>query len=100
MHLRILGTRGNIDVSSRGHVKHSGILIDGGLLLDCGEKEYLKYRPRWIFITHLHSDHAAIEGADIPKDTLIFAPEPSRLLPTIRVASSFTECIIITHFGA
>ena len=88
MRLRILGTRGNIEVSAPGHVKHSGILIDDHLLLDVGEKEYLKYRPRWIFITHLHSDHMALEAGDIPKRVSIYAPESSRSIPTAQIVSS------------
>jgi hypothetical protein len=86
--LRILGTRGNIDVSAPGYVKHYGILVDDRLLLDAGEKEYLDYRPRWIFITHEHSDHMALKSADIPKRVSIYAPETSHSIPTARIVSS------------
>jgi ribonuclease BN (tRNA processing enzyme) len=86
--LRILGTRGNIQISAPGHVKHSGILIDNRLLLDVGEKEYLNYRPRWIFITHLHSDHMAVEAGANLKRVLIYAPESSRLIPKAEIVSS------------
>jgi len=61
MRITILGSRGNIEAKARRHSKHSGILIDRFLLLDVGEKAYLKVRPKYIFITHLHSDHAAIQ---------------------------------------
>ena len=74
MRLRILGTRGNIEVSVPRHLQHSGILIDTGLLLDIGEREYLNYRPQWIFVTHLHSDHMALQPGDIPKGVL-YVPE-------------------------
>jgi hypothetical protein len=88
--LTILGTRGNIDVSAPGHFKHSGILVDDRLLLDAGEKEYMKYHPRWIFITHLHSDHMALEAKDVPKSASIFAPQTSPLIPAMQIVSSRT----------
>lgn len=58
MKIKILGTRGEIEESLPYHSKHSGVLIDGKLLLDLGEKEFLRYKPKWTFITHLHPDHA------------------------------------------
>jgi ribonuclease BN (tRNA processing enzyme) len=83
--IRILGSRGNIETSARGYIRHSGILVDDRMLLDVGEKDYLDYRPRWIFITHLHSDHASLESDDIPKGVSVYAPETSRLIPGIQV---------------
>lgn len=58
MEVKILGTKGEIDQSLPRHSKQSGILIDRVLLLDLGEKQYLKCHPKWILITHLHPDHA------------------------------------------
>jgi glyoxylase-like metal-dependent hydrolase (beta-lactamase superfamily II) len=58
MKIKILGTRGEIKESLPYYSKRSGILIDNQLLLDLGEKEFLKYNPKWIVITHLHPDHA------------------------------------------
>jgi len=87
MRLGILGTRGKTKVSVRRHLKHSGILIDERVLLDIGEKEYLDYRPKWIFITHLHSDHMALNAGDIPQSLPVYAPEASRLLPSIHIVS-------------
>jgi len=58
MKVKILGTRGEIEESLPKHSKHSGVLVDGKLLFDLGEKEFLKYHPKHIFITHLHPDHA------------------------------------------
>jgi ribonuclease BN (tRNA processing enzyme) len=58
MKLKILGTRGEIPQSSAYHSKHSGLLIDGKLLFDLGEKTFLNYKPKAIFLTHLHPDHA------------------------------------------
>lgn len=84
MNLKILGTRGEVKESAPRHSKHSGVLIDGQILLDLGEKEYLDYRPKAIFITHLHPDHAffilgkATGTAPIgpaPIDVPIYAPE-------------------------
>jgi len=58
MEIRILGTRGEIEKSCAYHSKHSGVLIDKKILLDIGEEGFLKYKPKYIFITHLHPDHA------------------------------------------
>ena len=58
MNLKILGTKGEIDKSLPRHSKKSGVLIGDELLIDIGEKQYLKYCPKWILITHLHPDHA------------------------------------------
>lgn len=79
MDVRILGTRGEIKASARGHRNHSGVLVDGTLLFDVGEKKFLKSRPRAVFITHLHPDHAAFirEPFTIPPRTPVYAPERS-----------------------
>lgn len=76
MDVKILGSRANTKLSSPKHMKHSGVLVDDKILLDLGEEEYLNYKPDYIFITHLHPDHAYfvennIENIKIP----IFAPE-------------------------
>lgn len=79
MHLKILGTRGEIEASLPRHSKKSGVLIDDILLLDLGEKQYLKYDPKWILITHLHPDHAYFMRRGKEEHPLteaeIFAPE-------------------------
>ena len=69
MRVTVLGSRGNIRPSAPGHAKHSGMLVDCELLLDLGEAGYLDYRPRHIFITHLHSDHAVfMKESAVPFD--------------------------------
>lgn len=78
MKITILGTRGEIDTSSPYHSKHSGVLINDDLLLDCGEQSFLKHNPRWIVITHLHPDHAFFVRS--PRDNIkinvpLYAPE-------------------------
>jgi ribonuclease BN (tRNA processing enzyme) len=78
MKIHILGTRGEIDASTPYHSRHSGILIDNKLLFDLGEKEFLAYKPKLIFLTHLHPDHAYFVRAkqDFPQtQTPIYAPE-------------------------
>jgi len=85
--ITILGTRGNVETVAPRYSKHSGLLVDEFILFDVGEKEYLKLRPKYVFITHLHPDHAAIKADDVPEGTLIFAPEPSSKLSMIRVIS-------------
>jgi ribonuclease BN (tRNA processing enzyme) len=93
--MRILGTRGNVEKFAPKYFKHSGILIDDRLLLDVGEKQFLKYRPRWIFITHLHPDHAALNAGDIPKDIPVYAPEISRILPGAQMVS---EAVVVGSY--
>lgn len=77
MEIKVLGTRGEIEPSVPYHSRHSGVLINGQLLVDVGEKEFLQYDPRWIIISHLHADHAyfARRESDPIKKAKIFAPE-------------------------
>jgi glyoxylase-like metal-dependent hydrolase (beta-lactamase superfamily II) len=71
MRISILGTRHNVTASVPKYTRHSGILVDGRLLLDLGDATYLKYRPRYIFITHLHSDHAVFLTTSVRPNTKI-----------------------------
>jgi ribonuclease BN (tRNA processing enzyme) len=89
--LEILGTRGNIPRSAPAHARHSGILVDSRILLDLGEVAYLRYRPQHIFITHLHSDHAAFQQTDLQTDAVMYVPEASRKVPAARVVSRAVE---------
>lgn len=77
-----MGTKGEIKKSVARHCKKSGILIDGKLLLDLGEKSFLKYDPKWILITHLHPDHAYFVRRgqqEFPQTKAdLFAPEKSK----------------------
>jgi len=77
MIIKILGTRGEIDSSAPYHSRHSGVLIDDQILLDCGEVEFLEYDPKYILITHLHPDHAFFvrSGQNQPVEIPIYAPE-------------------------
>ncbi|HEY9225208.1 MAG TPA: MBL fold metallo-hydrolase [Gemmatimonadaceae bacterium] len=101
MKVEILGARGNIPLRAPRYTRHSGVLIDGTILLDLGEPSYVRRRPRWIFITHLHPDHAALGAASVitseARDSLfatgekdhvsaaLYLPERSRLAPAARV---------------
>ena len=75
MKLRILGTRGEIKSSAPRHSKHSGVLIDGKLMLDVGEKEFLDLKPGCVFITHLHPDHAFFINDSYDYNIEFYAPE-------------------------
>jgi ribonuclease BN (tRNA processing enzyme) len=78
MRIRILGTRGEIEQTAPYHSKHSGVLIDDRLLVDCGEREFLDRAPGAVLITHLHPDHAYFvrAGAERPPAAIpIYAPE-------------------------
>ncbi len=75
MNFKVLGTRGEVKESAPRHSKHSGVLIDGQILLDLGEKEYLDCRPKAVFITHLHPDHAFFIREPAPIDVPVYAPE-------------------------
>jgi ribonuclease BN (tRNA processing enzyme) len=92
MRLKILGTRGNILPSAPRYARHSGILVDSRILLDLGEAAFLRYRPRHIFITHLHHDHAAFPRTRAVTGAEIFLPEPAPGLPAGRVVSGPVRC--------
>jgi len=84
MHIKFLGTRGEVDSSAPMHKKHSGILIDG-ILFDVGEKEFLDLKPKEIFCTHLHPDHAFWIGTKEEPPPHFFYPENIKLLEPIKV---------------
>lgn len=79
MHLKLLGTKGEMEESHPRHKKQSGILIEKNLLLDLGDKKYLKYNPKWILLSHLHPDHAYFVRRgkeEIPvTDAALYGPE-------------------------
>jgi len=93
MKIKILGTRGEIEPTLPKHSQHSGVLIDDKLMFDLGEKEYLKYKPKAIFITHLHPDHAffVIKPEEIKINIPIFAPEKLKNGPEIKIINKKTE---------
>ncbi|MEK7612647.1 MAG: MBL fold metallo-hydrolase [Patescibacteria group bacterium] len=76
MNIRILGTRGEIPLSAPRHRNHSGMLVDDTILFDLGERKFLDYDPKAIFITHLHPDHAAFVRTQFMLPHVpIYAPE-------------------------
>lgn len=77
MKIKVLGTRGEIEESAPYHSKQSGLLLDSKILLDIGDKRFLKYKPKFILITHLHPDHAYfVRHHEKPKINVpIYAPE-------------------------
>ncbi|MBD3230034.1 MAG: MBL fold metallo-hydrolase [Candidatus Lokiarchaeota archaeon] len=86
MKIVILGSKGEHDKSAPKHSKKSGILIDDKILFDLGEDEYLKHDPDYIFITHLHPDHAFfikddIEGIKAP----VYSPEQTNKINSLNV---------------
>lgn len=101
MRIKILGTRGEIKPSAPRHSNHSGVLVDGKLMFDLGEKKFLREAPQAIFITHLHHDHAyflrlphpsspSLRGR-IKEGVRIFAPEPHENYPQIKIISKPTK---------
>lgn len=78
MRVQILGTRGEISASAPRHRLHSGILVDGKVICDLGERAFLRFKPLAIFLTHLHPDHAAFvrEPFEV-KRIPVYAPERS-----------------------
>jgi glyoxylase-like metal-dependent hydrolase (beta-lactamase superfamily II) len=87
MRITILGTRGNVKASAPKHARHSGVLVDGLLLLDLGEVAYLGHRVRHVFITHLHLDHAAFMASRLRPNADVFVPEATSRFPEARVLS-------------
>jgi phosphoribosyl 1,2-cyclic phosphodiesterase len=74
MKLTFLGTRGNIEVKSRRHRRHSALLIQLGdrrIMVDCGADwlgRMTGLAPDAIVLTHAHADHAEClrQGAPCP----------------------------------
>ncbi len=87
MRIKVLGTRGEIEQSAPRHSRHSGALLDGRLLFDLGEKEFLQTRPRRVFITHLHPDHAFFIRRPEPLGLPVFAPEAWTGRPEVKAFS-------------
>ncbi len=97
MKIKILGTRGEIDLSAPRHSRHSGLLVDGKLLFDLGEKEFLATKPRRIFITHLHPDHAFFVREPGRLGVPVFAPETWTGFPEVEIFPgelTFGGCVI------
>ena len=61
--LRFLGTRGEIELRTERHRRHSVLMVSAGgnqVLVDCGadwRDELERLRPRAIVVTHAHPDH-------------------------------------------
>ena len=74
LELEFLGTRGEIDIHSRRHRRHSALLIrynDASIMVDCGADwlhRLSAIAPTAIVLTHAHPDHAwgLAEGARCP----------------------------------
>ncbi len=85
MRIKVLGTRGEIAESAPRHSRHSGLLVDGRLLFDLGEPEFLETKPERVFLTHLHPDHAFFVRAPAPLGRTAFAPERRAGIPELRL---------------
>ncbi len=70
--------------------KKSGVLIDGRLLLDCGDERFLAYDPKYILITHLHPDHAFFVEDEYEIDIPLYAPEKCEGIDIKITKSPFT----------
>lgn len=72
--LTFLGTRGEIEIRSRWHRRHSALLVEHAgarILMDCGADWLGRLRvvsPTAIVLTHAHPDHASglAQGAPCP----------------------------------
>jgi glyoxylase-like metal-dependent hydrolase (beta-lactamase superfamily II) len=91
MRINILGTRGEIARSAPRHRRHAGVLIDRRILLDFGEASYRRYRPKAIFISHLHPDHAVFVATPLAATCAVYVPEPTPALPSAIVLPGAVE---------
>ena len=88
MRIKVLGTRGEIEESAPRHSRHSGLLVNGELLFDLGEREFLLAEPRRVFITHLHPDHAFFVRTPAPLVVPVYAPETRPGVPELKLFPS------------
>jgi phosphoribosyl 1,2-cyclic phosphodiesterase len=78
MTLTFLGTRGNIDVRTRRHRRHTSTLVsDRGnrVMIDCGTdwlREVTRLAPDTIVLTHAHPDH--VDGLRNGSPCPVYAP--------------------------
>lgn len=89
MKIKILGTRGKIEPSARGYKNHSGILIDGKILIDVGESEYMEHDLEAVVFTHFHPDHAYFvsQQEKFSSEIALFGPEAQEFVPNLTVVS-------------
>jgi phosphoribosyl 1,2-cyclic phosphodiesterase len=79
MKLTFLGTRGNIDVRSRRHQRHTSTLVSfrrDRVMVDCGAdwlRRVDRVRPSAIVLTHAHSDH--VDGLKHGAPCSVYATE-------------------------
>jgi ribonuclease BN (tRNA processing enzyme) len=96
MRVKILGTRGEIGSTAPWHSRHSGVLVNGRVMFDLGEEEFLALKPEAVFITHLHPDHAYfVRGYGrrqvVAVSPPVYAPEPFERMPDIIVVNGPTR---------
>lgn len=58
MGVEFLGVLGEINSKKRNYANHNCLLVDKRIMLDYGEKKFLKCNPELILFTHFHPDHA------------------------------------------
>ena len=116
MELVFLGTRGEIDIATRRHRRHSALLVLYGrsrIMIDCGADWLGKFEalePTAIFVTHAHPDHAwgLANGAPCPvyatrdtfnllADSLIDDKRPISLRNPVRIDSLEIEAFAVIH---
>ncbi|MGY5850182.1 MBL fold metallo-hydrolase [Salegentibacter sp. F14] len=93
MEIEILGCRAKIKASAPKYENHSGILIDGKLLIDLGQEEFLNRNPEAILFTHFHPDHAyfVFKEQSFCSDIPHYGPQPHPLLPNLQLITSGKE---------
>jgi hypothetical protein len=93
MKIKILGSRANVEPRTPYHTRFAGVLIDEILLVDAGERSFMKEKFHYLLFTHLHPDHAFFirDKEKFTPGLACYAPEQHELIPQLEIITCPTD---------